>query len=419
MIRSEAPAYQQSKTIDLVFPKVITTENGGKIYLQDAVQDESVKIDFEWSAGSKFQSKRLVASFVNRMLLAGTLAKSARKIAEEIDFYGGYTQLECDKDHAGFTIYGLSNQMKHILPLVKDAILDAQFPEQQLAKELEIGKSKFQIEVEKVKVLARRKFNQEVFGANKPYGQVADLSDFDALKTQDLISFYNQYYKVIPHVFVTGNVSEEVINLLKDWLGHYQAVSEKNEEFEEYHSSVGQFHVAKEGAIQTSIRVGRTLFDKNYPDYFNFQLLNTVLGGYFGSRLMSNIREDKGYTYGIGSGVSVLQDGAYFFVATEVASDVAENTLKEIKFEFERLRNEWIGEEELKRVKNYMLGEFLRQADGPIAQMEMFKNIFFNELKASYYHDFIQSIHTATTEDLRKVAQRYLNWEEMLIVTAG
>jgi len=419
MIRTQAPAYTQSKTINLVFPKIIEVENGGKIYLQDAVQDESVKIDFEWSAGSKFQSKRLVASFTNRMLLAGTTSKNARQIAEEIDFYGGYTQLECDKDHAGFTIYGLSDQMLNIIPLVQEAVSAAQFPDEQLKKEVEIGKSKFKIEVEKVKVLARRKFNQMVFGENKPYSQVAQLSDFDSLKKEDLQSFFAEYYQGIPEIFVTGNVSQDVIDLLKTWLGNYQAKEQRLDKAEDYSSVSGEFHVKKEGAIQTSIRVGRTLFSKTHPDYFNFQLLNTVLGGYFGSRLMTNIREDKGYTYGIGSGLAVLQDGAYFFTATEVASDVAENTLNEIKFELERLQNELIDEAELNKVKNYMLGEFLRQADGPIAQMEMFKNIYFNKLDKTYYHDFIQAIHSANADELRDVAQRYLNWEDMLIVTAG
>lgn len=418
MIRTQAPAYTQAKRIDLVFPEKIECTNGAVIFLQREVKDESVKIDFEWDAGSKYQSKILQATFTNRMLLSGTNEKSAQQIAEEIDFYGGYTQFENDKDHAGFTIYGLSNQMNNIIPLVKEALLNAAFPEQQFDKEIEIAKSKFQIEIEKVKVLARRKFNQLVFGEGATYGQIAELKDFDALTAKDLSHFYKEVYCAVPHVFVTGNVSDEIIDLIKEWLSNYDKKSLKEVDAVSEQAK-GVHQISKDGALQTSIRVGRRMFDKNHPDYFNFQLLNTILGGYFGSRLMANIREDKGYTYGIGSGLAVLKEASYFFISTEVAKEVKDDTIKEIRYELNKLQEELINEAELNKVKNYMLGEFLRQADGPIAQMEMFKNIYFNELKETYYQDFIDAIHNASVDDLKAVAQKYLNWEDMLIVLAG
>jgi predicted Zn-dependent peptidase len=161
------------------------------------------------------------------------------------------------------------------------------------------------------------------------------------------------------------------------------------------------------------------MFKKNHPDYFNFQLMNTYLGGYFGSRLMTNIREDKGYTYGINSHLTVQENAAAFIISTEVGTDVKEETIKEIFIELENLRTNLIPEDELQKVKNYMLGDFLRRADGPIALMENFKNIHFNQLKKTYYNDFIQAIHKATAPDLREVAQQYLQDSEMLIVTAG
>ncbi|MFT4602081.1 MAG: zinc protease, partial [Arenicella sp.] len=154
-------------------------------------------------------------------------------------------------------------------------------------------------------------------------------------------------------------------------------------------------------------------------DYFHFQLLNTILGGYFGSRLMANIREDKGYTYGIGSGMAVLQETGYFFISTEVGKDVKEETMTEIHKELKLLTEELITEDELMKVKNYMLGEFLRHADGSLSQMEMFKNIYFNDLKETYYFDFIQAVHDATLPGLKRLAEKYLNPKDMLTVISG
>ncbi|MBK8928072.1 MAG: insulinase family protein [Crocinitomicaceae bacterium] len=134
---------------------------------------------------------------------------------------------------------------------------------------------------------------------------------------------------------------------------------------------------------------------------------------------MANIREDKGYTYGIGSAVAVLEDQAYFFVSTEVAKEVTEATIHEIYVELDRLKNEPIPADELERVKNYMLGEFLRQSDGAAAMMDSFKNIWFNELNVSYYNDFIQAIHKITSDDLMNLAKKYFDRAHMVEVVAG
>ena len=134
---------------------------------------------------------------------------------------------------------------------------------------------------------------------------------------------------------------------------------------------------------------------------------------------MANIREDKGYTYGIGSAFAVMDDAAYFFISTEVAKEVKENTITEIYFELDRLKNELIPEDELERVKNYMLGEFLRQMDGPGAMMESFKNIWFNQLSQDYYSRFIHAINNYTAAELRDLAKKYYLRERMVEVVVG
>ncbi|MEO9530992.1 MAG: pitrilysin family protein [Crocinitomicaceae bacterium] len=417
MNRVEAPEFKQAQRLEVVFPERVEGANGMEIFLMKDVKDASVKIDVEWNAGTKFQKKKLVAGFTNKLLLSGTSSKSAEQITEEIDFYGGYVQKELDKDHAALTIYCLNENTSDVFKLVKEAINGAIFPENELNKELSISKSKFKINNEKVSTLCRRDFNKNLYG-DAPYGAVAELDDFEQLKLDDLKHFYQTHYKTVPVVFVTGNISDEFLAELKTWGNDFSAppVSIPKQIFNQYK---GRIDIEKADAIQSAIRVGRLMFDKKHPDYFNFQLLNTVLGGYFGSRLMANIREDKGYTYGIGSGMAVLQDVGYFYIGTEVGKEVKENTLIEIYKELDALAAIEISEGELQKVKNYMLGEFLRQADGPNSQMENFKNIYFNNLDNAYYQLFIDAIHQATPADLMKVAQKYFKREEMLEVIAG
>jgi zinc protease len=215
-----------------------------------------------------------------------------------------------------------------------------------------------------------------------------------------------------------GNVGEDVIDEIRKWSSHLSA-KKSTPLKQEIQSKTGRTEIEKKDAIQTAIRIGRTCVDKKHPDYFGLQILDTILGGYFGSRLMANIREDKGYTYGIGSAFAVLDDASYFFISTEVAKEVKENTIKEIYFELDRLKTDLIPEDELERVKNYMLGEFLRQMDGPGAMMESFKNIWFNQLSEDYYLRFIRAITHASAGELRDLAIKYFERDKMVEVVVG
>jgi zinc protease len=418
MNRTIAPSYSQAEELQLVFPEKIQLTDHVELYWFKDVKDDSVKLDIEWSAGSKYQSKKLVASFTNKMLLAGSDELKARDISEEIDFYGGYSQLEIDKDHSAMVLYGLRDNFSDIFAVVEKAFDQVQFPEAEFKKEVQISLDKFKIDSKKVKVQCRRAFTKNIFGDGSKYSHVAEASDFSDLNRTDLQTYFEEHYAKAPVIFLTGNVEHSFIEQLKNWASRFNA-KPANFEPQSFSQQMGRVEVPQKDALQSAIRIGRLMFDKNHPDYFKFQLLNTILGGYFGSRLMANIREDKGYTYGIGSGLSVLEEAGYFFVTAEVGADVKEDAIKEVFFEFDRLKNDLIPEEELTKVKNYMLGEFLRQADGPIALMEIYKNIYFNKLKTSYYNDFIAAIHAATAEELKDLANKYLVREQMLEVTAG
>ncbi|MBK9193334.1 MAG: insulinase family protein [Crocinitomicaceae bacterium] len=212
------------------------------------------------------------------------------------------------------------------------------FPEKDFEDERNITLSKFKIDSEKVKYVCQRTFNAALFGENTPYGQMALEPDFLALSRTDLTEFHKKFYLGSkPVLFLLGNVGEDVIEEIRKWSSHLSG-QKSTPVKQEIKSKTGRTEVEKKDAIQTAIRIGRTCVDKKHPDYFGLQILDTILGGYFGSRLMANIREDKGYTYGIGSAFAVLDDAAYFFISTEVAKEVKENTIKEIYFELDRLK---------------------------------------------------------------------------------
>ena len=419
MNRSIAPIFKQPEKLDIILPETISLPNGAKIFWLKDVKDETVKLDMEWCAGNKYQNKLLTANYTNKLLLSGTPDKSAGDIAERIDYYGGYIQHELDRDHAGITIYGLTENISDIFKVFQDAFTNATFPQAAFEKEKAIGLNNYQIASKKVKTIAKRAFNKSLFGADTEYGQVAEEEDFHQLTRSDIVTFYDEIYAgIAPEIFLVGNVSDRFLDQLKDWVGSLNVNKSTFQPSVKVQEKT-TLHIPVDDAIQSAIRFGRLMFSKNHPDYFKFQVLNTLFGGYFGSRLMMNIREDKGYTYGIGSGMSVMQDAAYFYITTEVGAEVRELAIQEVFNEMNRLKTEQVSEEELYKVKNYMLGDFLRHADGPIAMMENYKNIHFNELKTSYYNDFIAAVHATTAADLQNLANKYWQEEDLLIVSAG
>jgi predicted Zn-dependent peptidase len=248
------------------------------------------------------------------------------------------------------------------------------------------------------------------------------LEDFDQINREMLVQFYQSFYHSGNcRIIAAGRIDESVLNLLESHFGG----NDWNQNVEQAHEFIMNpspqkfHHVEKANGSQSAIRVGKMWVSKSHPDYIPLSILVTILGGYFGSRLMANIREEKGYTYGIGSFVLSLKYASYLVISTEVGNEYVEPTLKEIDFEMKRLQNELVSENELETVKSYLLGEFLRDFDGPFALAGSFKSINDFDLDYSFYDNYLLTLRSITSEDLMKLALQYLNTDDFYKVVAG
>ncbi|MCF8335900.1 MAG: insulinase family protein, partial [Bacteroidales bacterium] len=170
---------------------------------------------------------------------------------------------------------------------------------------------------------------------------------------------------------------------------------------------------------QSALRIGIIIFGKHHPDFPGLKVVNNILGGYFGSRLMKKIREEKGYTYGIHSLLVPMVNEGYFVIASEVGTDVCRDAIAAIYEEVKKIRNEKVGQEELNMVKNYMLGQFLRAFDGPLPTSATYLSLMELRLKEDYYQKMVDTINRITAEDIRELANKYLNEEDMIRSIAG
>lgn len=417
MDRTKAPEIRDVKSIAILPPKQYSMGNGGQLYHLSEIDEDAVKIDLIFDAGSSRHNK-LVSQLTSDLLLSGTVSKSSDTIEESIDQLGGFTNIEVGVDDCVVSVLGLKEHILKILEIVTDAIHHVEFNEREFKQTLAYQKQKFNVNMEKVSTLARREFISAVFPSSS-YGELTQASDFDHLNKNDLIKFHkNHYLKALQKIAVVGDIDQKMVQRIIHLTSEFDR---QNRDIEKnvFEYEPKEIELRKKGALQTAVRIGRILFNKEHEDFIDFNVLNALLGGYFGSRLMSSIREDKGYTYGIGSGVAQLLKTGYFFISTEVGEEYKDLTIDAIKHEIERLQNELVSDEELGRVKNYLTGQLLKNADGPFAQMDRFLSVEKHGKDLSYYNEVLKGLNTVTAERIQELARTYLNWEDLIIVKAG
>ena len=419
--RTLAPLAHKPGKIEVKQVTSSALKNGIPVFTLRAGSQDITRLEFIFKAGMYYQPTTLIASATNNLLETGTKSFTADEISEGIDFYGSFLELNVEQDHSVVTVYSLNKYLNETLKFVQEVICAPIFPEHEFQLYISNKRQKFQINSQKVSVLARRNFTRTLFGDNHPYGVDVQDEDFDRVNVNEIRSFYSTHYSPANcTIIASGNVPVETSVLLENYFGSWQGAPQvqivvDRPKFQKGH----ELFIEKDDAVQSAIKVGRLLFNKTHPDYCAFQVLNTILGGYFGSRLMANIREDKGYTYGIGSGITNLVHEGYFSISTEVGADVTRAALQEIFAELRKLREEPIGKQELETVRNYILGQFQRSVDGPFALADKYRNIADYGLGYAFYDRYFDIVSTVTPKQLQDLANTYLREEDMLICIAG
>lgn len=422
--RTQAPPFKTISKIDVIRTNHVKLNNGIDFFSLAAGSQEIVKIEFIFKAGMYQQPAPLIASTTNTLLETGTKSYSANQISDGVDFYGSFLELQVEQDFACLTLFSLNKYLNESLKFLEEIIKYPTFPSDEFKIHITNKRQKHAINTQKVSVVARRKFSELLFGSLHPYGVNVLDKDFDRINVKEVNDFFNKFYTYKNcTIIASGNLPTTISTTLNHFFGN-DLWGQEPEVIQSVHiaaqTSSGQKHfIQRDDAIQSAIRIGRVLFNKTHPDYFKFQVLNTILGGYFGSRLMANIREDKGFTYGIGSGVNNLVQSGVFYISTEVGSDVAKPAIAEIYKEIAILREKLVDSSELETVRNYILGNFLRSVDGPFALADKFKSIWEFGLDYSFFDNYFTAVKNVKPNELRELANQYLQEKDLMECVVG
>ena len=418
--RSKAPIIHTPNDVEALAEKITETSGGVKIYSLEISQFDVVRVSFVFRAGTKYQKMPFLAATTLNMLSEGTTTKSNKEISDILDLYGIYFDVSIDRDFSIVTICSLSKFFAEAIDILEDILLNPIFPEKELEVLQDRRKNALKLEREKIDYVALENFSQLIYGKNTPYGACYDENDYANIKPIHLKYFYDNYY-LVNNLFVvtSGNVTPNIIERVssicdslprKVFTPVVCPIAEPDPEMK---------HIKKDESLQSAIKVGRLMFNKQHKDFVAMQLLITILGGYFGSRLIANLREDKGYTYSVFAGLINMEDGGHLVISTEVAAEFTQNALEEIFYEMDVLKRELVPKSELVMVRNVIVGQVLRILDGPFGIADVTIESVQNHTDNTSVGDMIREINSISAMKLRELAQEYFDIEKMTIVIVG
>lgn len=421
--RTLQPELFPVQPVELNVPVHFRLDNGIPVWYLNLGSQDVVRAEFIFPAGNACHDNPLMPSLCNTMLQEGTQKKSAAEISEAIDRYGAFLELDTEKDYAFVTLYTLKRYYAETLQILIELISEASFPEREWNILLSNRLDSYRINSRKVSFIASKRF-QELLFTGSAYGTVLSEDSYTKAKREDAQNFYTRFYAwQYAKVMLSGKVDAEVLDATKKQLGSVNISGHEelpNQIWPKIEISADRhYFVERPEAIQSALRIGRRMFTRMHPDFFGMKILSTALGGYFGSRLMANIREDKGYTYGIGSGMMSFKNEGWFYISTEVGTDVTADALKEIYLEIERLRTDLIPDEELELVRNYMLGSLLKSFDGPFEQVDRYKAVLLFDVDERYHLRYTEAIQNLDATSLRSLAQTYLQEKDLIELVVG
>jgi zinc protease len=412
--RKIIPTIEEAVHFDLQLKNCdrFTLDNKVPVYAMNAGAQDVVMVEWVFDAGNWYDKQPMVAATTNFLIKNGTTSKTAYQINDFFEFHGAYLNRSCYNETASITLHCLSKHLETLLPVVCEIIETSIFPEEELAIYIQNQKQRLSVNLQKCDFIANRLIDEYLFGINHPYGTYSNAEDYDALNTDLLKAFYKQYYlNGSCKIFVAGKMPTGYESMLNKAFGALPLHADTPVVVEHPIVTAAQKKVEiinDENGVQGAIRMARPFPNRHHPDFQKAHVLNTLFGGFFGSRLMSNIREDKGYTYGIHSYFQNHVHASAWMISTEAGRDVCAATITEVIKEMELLRNELVDMEELNLVRNYMIGSLLGDLDGPFQLIGRWKNYVLNGLDENYFYKSIETIKSVTPQELQRLANTYL-----------
>ena len=422
--RAIQPAIRNLERFDIQRPECVVMSNGIPVYILDAGSTNVVRIDVVMGGGRWHQSQPLQALFTNRMLREGSASYTGAAIAEQLDYYGAWLDLSSAPMNTYVSLYSLNKYLPQTLPLLVSIVTEPVFPEKELALVVENNIQSFLNNCSKVGFLAHRALVKAVYGTLHPCGKIVQEEDYRKITPDVLRAFYNKYYSSENCVvYISGRVTDASLQQLEKAMGERTFGHECQKPglpfFNPSPCTDKRVFVEHATAMQSAVRMGMLWPDRNHPDFLKLRVLLTLFGGYLGSRLMSNIREDKGYAYNISASILSYPDTGLMVISADTANEYVEDLISEVYREMDCLRQTDVSEQELDMVKNYMLGNFCRSYESAFSLADAWILLHEAGLPQDYYIASLDAIRSITPAEMRRLSEEYFDSTKLKETVVG
>ncbi|MEQ8927010.1 MAG: pitrilysin family protein [Fulvivirga sp.] len=405
------------KPAQLVFPEPesIQLSTGLKVHLFQNRNVDAIKVEFIFRNASSYREPlNGINLLTSKLLMSGTSSKSSKEISDGFARLGSFIEVNPSFDYTTVDIHCVKKTLFPTLTLFSEILRDSNFPDDEIGLQKSILINNYKIQQQKNNIVASRLFRKSLFPEH-PYGQSVIPQDLEKIDLKNIIEFYKNNWSSF-EIIISGNISiDELKSFEKDFT--YEPHFANYLETFTYSKKVLNNH--RPNSVQTSLKIGLPTINKSHTDYTSLLFTNYVLGGYFGSRLMKNIREEKGLTYGIYSSIVNLQHASYFTITSEVSSKKKELAIDEIVNEIKMLSSSQILDEELITAKNHWIGSFQNDLSSPYSLIEKFKSYYLYNLEPNYILDFYNSINKIKPHDIIDASKNYLNTNQMSLISVG
>ena len=421
MNRKNPPHINDILKVELPTPQIVRFTNKSELYLTFFQGLPVIRLEIVIMAGRPYEKKKIISKLTGRLLKEGAAGRTSKQISDLVDHYGGTLHSSANLDYVTITLHCLRKYFDKLWPVVTDLLFYPDFTEKELRTYVDNSIQKLEIDLTKPEVMAYRILTEKIFGSDHPYGYNSSAELYKAAERDDLVNhFKHNFIPANTYLFLSGGFEKTDVDLIGQSMNKWENQTNTEAVIPTIlEVKPMRIHHEIPSSVQSSLRIGRRMFSRNHPDYIDMFILNTILGGFFGSRLNMNIRENKGMTYNIGSSLETLSYDGCLIIMADMSHEHVEKAIKLIFREFGKLVEKPMEVDELLQLKRYMIGTLINAVDGPFNTSGLIKSIIADQADLSIWEQAVERINTIESNDIMKIAGKYLQPQDFWIVSSG
>ncbi len=421
--RKTPPKIKGFGRLSIPKPRTITLDNGTPVTILDNGDQEVNRLSAIWDGGIAETPHPTAATLTANLMREGTSSRDGAQIAETLDYNGAWLRCNTHTHHSSLVAHSLNRNTGDIFPLLTDIITNPAFPQ----KEFDTLREKLtriaELDEEKVEYHSAIANRQLLFGENHPLAHSDTPAEIREITIDDVKALHRSIYNPgTCGIYLAGRITPAIEDTLNNTFGQIPAAKEAACEKRIIPFKASETHlrvIKRADALQSAVKISIPTIDRSHPDYIALRIAIMALGGYFGSRLMANIREDKGYTYGITASLHGYPEGGIMDISTQCDNRYVEPLIEEAKKEIERMRADDFSDDEINRLKFFAMTQLASTLDSPFTMMDYYENMRLAGTPENYFEAQIDTLNSLTSERIARLANDHLPLDNIYISIAG